>query len=133
MINRIFVEFFLAILMLATTLGCQENMNEVKPPPRHKNIPATAFWQGHLDGGQWYQCKRSTDIYSFHCTVYNENTGDIIISDTFTLYIENNGRRVPLKEFLEKGELSSNDIVGFNGYNMGLRGNFLLIPDKGVF
>lgn len=127
------MKFFIATFILLTLLGCQENKIDVKPPVRHKDIPKEAFWHGHADGGQWYQCQKSNDIYAFDCTVYNENTGEIVISDKFTIFVENNGNQISLSEFLEKGEVNSDNIIGFNGYNMGLRLNLILVPDNDLF
>lgn len=71
-------------------------------------------------------------MYSFYCTVYNENTGQIIISDKFTLFVENNKNQMPLSEFLAKGELKNNNIIGFNGYEMGLKLNLVLVPSNNL-
>lgn len=129
------MKFLIITFVLIILLGCKESENEdnIQPPLRHKNIPSTAFWHGHLDGGQWYQCKKSSDIYSFNCTVYNEHTGEIVISDNFTIFVENNGKKIHLNDFLQKGNLDSNNIIGFNGYTMGLKFNLVLVPSKDLF
>ncbi len=127
------MKIFIVTFMLIILFGCTENKNDVQPPLRHKNIPKEAFWHGHLDGGQWYKCHKSSKIYSFYCTVYNENTGEVIISDNFTIFVEDNKTKVPLSDFLEKGHLNSDNIVGFNGYTMGLKVNLILVPSKDIF
>lgn len=126
------MKFLIVFVVLITLLSCKKDEAYIQVPIRHKNIPNTAFWHGHLDGGQWYDCNKSNDIYSFNCTVYNENTGEIVISDNFTIFVEDNGKKTHLEDFLKKGNLNRNNIIGFNGYTMGLKFNLVLIPQKSV-
>lgn len=126
------MKLFMMTFIIIILLGCKEDKADIRPPIRHKNIPTEAFWHGHVDGGQWYHCQKSNDIYSFYCTVYNENTGQIVISDKFTIFVENNKNQMPLSEFLAKGELKNNNIIGFNGYDMGLKLNLVLVPSNNL-
>lgn len=124
------MKFLILFFVLISLLSCKKEEVYIQAPIRHKNIPNTAFWYGHLDGGQWYDCNKSSDIYSFNCTVYNENTGEIVISDNFTIFVENNGKKTHFEDFLKKGNLNSSNIIGFNGYTMGLKFNLVLVPQK---
>ncbi len=112
--------------------SCNNNQ-EVKAPEKHQNIPESAFWQGGIDGGFWYDCNPTEQNYRYHCIVYNDSTGDVIIDDLFDLFISVDQQSIPIHEYAKMKKWDANKIAVFDGSYLHLNGTLELKPVNGVF
>ncbi len=119
--------FYVPLIFLI--LGCTNEDSTVKAsaPDRPENVPKSAFWQGGLDGGAWYQCSNTKKDLQYYCTIYNDFTGEIIIQDNFDIYVSINQKYILLSDYINVEKLTGNEINAFNGVDeIYLNGSLLL-------
>jgi hypothetical protein len=63
------------------------------PPDRPPGVPSQAVWAGGLDGGSFILCDVDSERDVDNCTVYNEDTGQVIDRGAFKLRAENRAAR----------------------------------------
>ena len=84
--NRILL---LAVVAVAVSCGYRK-----VPPDRPTNVPAQAVWAGGLDGGSFVHCEVDSSRDVNKCTVYNEDTGQVMEQGDFRLKTEGRAARV---------------------------------------
>jgi hypothetical protein len=52
-------------------------------PPHPKGVPLSAVWVGGADGGVFINCQSSSQNSGYRCTIFNDATGDIVMSGFF--------------------------------------------------
>lgn len=104
--------FFYILIHLINYIGT----SDVIVPPQPLNLPSDAFWQGGIDGGYWYSCKKSRTDFEFHCKLYGDD-GNVVIKDSFELYISLYGKskEISMKDFRKQTYLTADNVIGFNG------------------
>lgn len=121
--------YYVSLIFLI--LGCtnEDSTVKVSAPDKPENVPESAFWQGGLDGGAWYQCSATKRELRYYCTVYNDFTGEIIIEDDFDIYVSIKQKNVLMSDYINIEKLTSNEINAFNGIDeIYLSGSLLLKP-----
>ena len=83
--NRIAV-----LAAVAVAVGC--GYRKV-PPDRPTGVPAQAVWAGGPDGGSFILCEIELGRDVNTCTVYNEDTGQVMEQGDFRLKIEGRAAR----------------------------------------
>lgn len=110
-----FKKTFILCNILLIIVSCTPNKTEITVPDRPNNVPNSAFWQGGVDGGAWYMCKKLSIKFKYSCKVYNFN-GELETKGLYELYLRNNIEAKPLKDFLKQSDLSNNDVKGSAGF-----------------
>ncbi len=128
-LNKIVLLLFMLIMISSCAEKSSQTSEQRKRPD---NVPVDAFWQGGVDGGQWYQCKNSSQKFQYHCVIYDDVTGDIDYQGDMEFYVNiNNGSKIiPLRSYLQKQQLSAEDVNFFDGDLINLSGSLLLKPVK---
>lgn len=75
-----------AVLFLAVAVYvlCEFFLGRAQPPShRPKGVPLNAVWAGGLDGGSYFLCVVDKEKRVNPCTVWNEETGSVIVSGDF--------------------------------------------------
>jgi hypothetical protein len=80
----------LMLVTVSTLLGC--GYRKV-PPDRPRGVPVLAGWAGGPDGGSFILCAVDAEKDVNNCTVYNEDTGQIMDRGAFKLGNENRAAR----------------------------------------
>ncbi|MCP4297428.1 MAG: hypothetical protein GY786_17645 [Proteobacteria bacterium] len=81
--KKIFVIFsgMAFILMILAVLNLPEihfEKSKITPPKKPASIPASAFWIGGIDGGNFIIVKRNKNKKkSFFAEIYNDHSGDV--------------------------------------------------------
>ncbi len=129
MLNKIVLLFFMLIIMASCAEKSSQTSKERKRPD---NVPVNAFWQGSTDGGQWYQCKNTAKNFQYYCVIYDDITGKIDYQGDMEFYVNiNNGSNImPLRDYLQKQQLSAEDVNFFDGDLVDLSVSLLLKPVK---
>jgi hypothetical protein len=73
-------------LLYVGLLGCKAAH---RPPVRPTSVPETAIWSGGAEGGAWIDCQIGNERNANHCTVYNDQTGDVWKTGFFIIRGEN--------------------------------------------
>ena len=102
----------IAVLLAASCIG-----ERVVPRERPTEVPSDASWAGGADGGSWIRCEVREARQANYCTVYHENSGDIIAEGWFVL--RDTGRAAPLADLTYSA---------FDGYEIHLEGGDVLTP-----
>lgn len=113
-----------AFAFLLASLAC----TPAPPPVRPDGVPPSAVWAGGPDGGSWVLCRPSeSELSTFHCTAYNDFTGDVAASGRFVL--------TPSTTATTRGDRTSSAsaaevpaIAGFDGIKFFLKDNAVLVP-----
>lgn len=84
--KKFFIFTASGLLIICIMLLALNTPGPAKQPKRRSNIPATAVWDGGVDGGNWIECKSIDSANNiFHCTVYNDFSGDSVYDGTMKL------------------------------------------------
>lgn len=105
----------LLFVLLFLVFSCKLS-NENPQPERLNGIPEEAFWIGGVDGGNWYYLENiSLSKNVAHISIYNDQTGEEIISKKFVL--------VCPEEKHESIKTLKEQIESFDGVKINLQGN----------
>lgn len=86
-------KIFLILFIIVSS--CNISNQKVEKPKKLKSIPEKSFWIGGVDGGNWYYVeyihlhKKSAKI-----SIYNDQSGELIISKKFILVCESQNQTV---------------------------------------
>ncbi|NRD74482.1 hypothetical protein HQQ94_14805 [Shewanella sp. VB17] len=58
-----------------------------------ENLPHQAQWVGGIDGGDWIDCQNIDDS-TISCSIYTENSGELIEKSLFKGALEGNGLQI---------------------------------------
>lgn len=67
-------------------------MNENKPV----SVPKNAFWQGGVDGGNYFLFSQDNTIKQFHVKIYNDFTGTLEAEGDIQFFPDNAGDKKPI-------------------------------------
>jgi hypothetical protein len=77
------------LMIFAGTFGCSRIENA---PLRPAGVPKSAVWVGGSDGGVFIVCDSpESDVTANACTVFNDGTGDVLMSGRFVFKTKNSG------------------------------------------
>jgi hypothetical protein len=103
-----------ALLTIAAgTCGCSRLASA---PPRPDGVPVSAVWVGGTDGGVFVVCdspESGVDVYP--CTVFNDGTGDVLMSGRFAVKTTHPG---PAVRDLKYSAYDGRDILLQNGSSL---------------
>lgn len=117
------------LLVLGQELTRIDNQREIIRPPKPNNLPKSAVWYGHLDGGFWYDCHKTKVAYEVYCRVYTDE-GYLLVEDEFEMYatqMREPFKKIPLKEFINQ-DIDKNYPMFFNGMDIDLKYLITLEP-----
>ena len=126
-LKRVFIPLGILVLLLVSWFSgylpvlivvMYESVTPIVPPERPENVPVTAVWAGHRDGGVFIECLNATETnHCLDCVVYTDFVGLIEMRGIFCL---------------DEGTITIDSLRkvygGYNGYWISLEDGRKLVP-----
>ena len=75
--RKYMIGFLVIVILLIIVI--QYYKPRAEQPERPESVPASAVWDGGVDGGNWIDCQLIDSLSSvFDCTVYEDFNGEIL-------------------------------------------------------
>ncbi|SFF37432.1 hypothetical protein [Thermoflexibacter ruber] len=77
------IKLLIFSLLYLLCISCESNSPD--KVVRHEKIPKEAKWYGGSDGGDWIYVRKKIAKNTFLIEVYNDYTGELIVTGNFTI------------------------------------------------
>ena len=126
----------LGILLIIAFLYTKRTYGGGKEYRRPRGVPIEAIFIGGVDGGNWISCKSvDGNLNKYDCSIYSDSEGILICKGSF-LIGKIDRRPEKTKEFSVKFDVeipSKFKFKGFDGVNIYLQNELILVPDGWIY